>query len=148
MSNELSYEDRAMLHAATIEHRRRAGLEDPCESWKSISGDSAEKYGRYLTSREWSEKKQEVLKRADGICERCHLHSASQIHHLTYARKYDEPLEDLLAVCEACHRFVHGFEKVDPRECPPFDEAFQVRFLTTLEHSEKFRNAVMRLTRR
>jgi len=36
------------------------------------------------------------------------------VHHLTYANIYNEPLKDLLAVCGACHRFVHHKSGYDP----------------------------------
>jgi hypothetical protein len=37
------------------------------------------------------------------------------VHHLTYARKYDEPIEDLAGWCNACHQFTHGKSDYDPR---------------------------------
>ena len=38
----------------------------------------------------------------------------SHLHHLTYEHKYNEPLEDLQGLCEACHEFVHGKRNRDP----------------------------------
>lgn len=37
------------------------------------------------------------------------------VHHLTYARKYREDLEDLLGVCNQCHDFIHAISDFDPR---------------------------------
>jgi hypothetical protein len=38
------------------------------------------------------------------------------VHHLTYARKYRERLEDLAGWCNACHDFTHGKSDEDPIE--------------------------------
>lgn len=83
--------------------------------WKEITGDSKEKYGLYLCSREWSELKRAVHERAGGKCERCRVNGIDAVHHLTYERKYRERLEDLQANCNGCHDFTHGKSNVDPR---------------------------------
>ena len=82
--------------------------------WKQIEGDNKEKYQLYLCSREWSEKKRAVHERCGGICERCGLNPVDAVHHLTYARKYDELLEDLQGTCDGCHKFTHGMSDSDP----------------------------------
>jgi hypothetical protein len=64
----------------------------PPTDWRSIA-DDREKYAAYLCSREWSERKEAVHARASGKCERCKVLPISAVHHLTYARKYDEPIE-------------------------------------------------------
>lgn len=76
--------------------------------------DDREKYNLYLCSREWAEKREAVRKRAGGICERCRIHPMTAVHHLTYARKYNELLEDLQANCGYCHQFTHGKTDHDP----------------------------------
>ncbi len=82
--------------------------------WKEILGDTREKYSLYLCSREWSELKRAVHCRAHGICERCHLNPIGAVHHLTYARKYAELLDDLAGWCEGCHAFTHAKSDEDP----------------------------------
>lgn len=74
----------------------------------SMSTAEQERYQRYLCSREWSEKKEAVRQRAEGYCERCLLGPMDACHHLTYARKYNEELADLQAICNGCHEFTHG----------------------------------------
>lgn len=81
--------------------------------WRSIR-DDREKYQAYLCSREWAEKREAVRRRAEGVCERCRALPMSAVHHLTYARKYNEPLEDLQAICQQCHDFTHGKDDFDP----------------------------------
>jgi hypothetical protein len=84
-------------------------------NWMELE-DSKETYNRYLASREWAVKKQRVKRRANGICERCKINPMHHVHHLTYARKYCEDLEDLQAICEKCHEFIHALSDDDPAE--------------------------------
>jgi replicative DNA helicase len=83
--------------------------------WRDIK-DEREKYQHYLCSREWAMRKEAVHKRAKGICERCGQYPIDAVHHLTYARKYEEDLEDLAGWCKQCHDFTHGKALWDPRE--------------------------------
>ncbi len=64
-------------------------------------------YQLYLLTPEWIERRTQVIARAGGTCERCHKDEIHQVHHLTYKRIFNEPLEDLLGVCEPCHRQIH-----------------------------------------
>lgn len=63
----------------------------------------SKEYYRYLASPEWALKRAEVIRRAGGICERCHKNSVREIHHLTYENFGREPLCDLLGLCPPCH---------------------------------------------
>jgi hypothetical protein len=83
--------------------------------WKHIADDK-EKYQAYLCSREWSELREAVRKRCGGTCERCRIFPMDAVHHLTYARKYKEPVDDLQAICKYCHEFTHGKIGFDPRD--------------------------------
>lgn len=87
-------------------------------SWQAIASDK-EKYQAYLCSREWCARREAVRKRSDGKCERCRVNEMDHVHHLTYARKYDEPLDDLQALCKQCHEFTHGKSNHDPRVYAP-----------------------------
>jgi hypothetical protein len=51
-----------------------------------------------------------VLARAHGLCEGCGERTATQVHHLSYKRVFDEMLFDLVAVCDACHDKLHAEE--------------------------------------
>jgi hypothetical protein len=81
--------------------------------WRTIQDDK-EKYQAYLCSPEWGRLRAAVHERAEGVCERCKILPIDAVHHLTYARKYDEPLEDLQEICEPCHQFTHGKATFDP----------------------------------
>ena len=63
-------------------------------------------YKAYLKSNTWRTKREKVLVR-DGCCTRCQSRRNLQVHHLTYANVYAEPLEDLVTLCENCHRWTH-----------------------------------------
>jgi hypothetical protein len=36
------------------------------------------------------------------------------VHHLTYERKYHERLDDLQAICQSCHEYIHAKRDRDP----------------------------------
>jgi hypothetical protein len=98
---------------APEELRYKFGEALPPTVWKSMP-DGPEKYQAYLCSREWSEKRQLVLKRCNGICERCGANPVAAVHHLTYTRKYAELPDDLAGWCRGCHDFTHGKSDADP----------------------------------
>ena len=87
-------------------------------SWQGTANDK-EKYQAYLCSREWCARREAVRNRSGGRCERCRVNEMAHVHHLTYARKYEEPLEDLQAICKGCHEFTHGKSDYDPRISAP-----------------------------
>jgi len=70
-------------------------------------------YKQYLASREWALRKRQVRERSWGRCERCAAPQEAA-HHLTYERLGNERLEDLLAVCDACHEYLSGLRPDDP----------------------------------
>ena len=69
-----------------------------------------EAYDRYLMSSAWAAKKFEVFRRDGYTCQMCKRNPAQQVHHKTYAHFGDEPLDDLIAVCEPCHKKHHGIK--------------------------------------
>src|SRR5262249_8716042 len=75
-------------------------------------------YLKYLNSPEWKALRDAVIKRCQGICERCKKYLVDEVHHLTYDRLYHEALEDLQGLCEPCHEYLHNKLPVDPLEPP------------------------------
>lgn len=67
----------------------------------------AYRYYEYLTSDEWKKKRIKVMERDDFLCQICKTEKANDIHHLTYENLFNEPLEDLQALCRACHVNLH-----------------------------------------
>jgi len=78
----------------------------------TVKETERERYQRYLCSPEWNSKRNAVIERARGECEKCGR-TARHAHHLTYIRKYNERLEDLQALCEECHDGIHNPKQVD-----------------------------------
>jgi hypothetical protein len=69
--------------------------------------DRVTAYQWYLGSEFWAEKRRCALERANYICQRCFKNPATEVHHLTYVRVFNELATDLLPVCSACHRSIH-----------------------------------------
>lgn len=65
-------------------------------------------YQAYLDTDEWRERRRAVLERDHYLCQSCLTAKATIVHHLTYAHLFNEPLFDLVSVCEDCHRMLHG----------------------------------------
>jgi hypothetical protein len=49
-------------------------------------------------------------------------------HHLTYERVGHERLEDLQAICDACHAYESGKTDHDPRSVPSWQRLLIVLF--------------------
>jgi hypothetical protein len=85
--------------------------------WKNRRGSIPEQrpgetrpqwYQRYLRCKHWLITRRLVLERANSRCEICRECHASEVHHKTYQRVGRENLDDLLAVCERCHKIQHS----------------------------------------
>ena len=61
------------------------------------------KYGEYLNSVAWKDKRDMVLKRDNYLCQACLLSKATEVHHMTYKHVFNEPLFELISVCKSCH---------------------------------------------
>jgi 5-methylcytosine-specific restriction endonuclease McrA len=63
-------------------------------------------YLQYMQSLAWYAKRREKLASVGNRCERCGKSGKDvvlEIHHLSYRHLGNEPLEDLQALCFACH---------------------------------------------
>ena len=67
-----------------------------------------QKYEAYPQTDVWRAKSARVLARDRGVCQGCFELSATQVHHLTYERLGDEPLFDLISVCDECHERIYA----------------------------------------
>jgi hypothetical protein len=77
-------------------------------------GPANRRYREYLSSPEWRAKRAAVIARCNGVCERCHKYLVDEVHHLTYANVFNEPLEELRGLCKPCHRLLHDHTGIDP----------------------------------
>ena len=64
-------------------------------------------YSWYLGSAFWRERREHILQRANHTCEKCGGRPATEVHHLTYLRVFNEFPSDLLALCRQCHAEIH-----------------------------------------
>jgi len=99
----------------TIGERRRTAWRERYEALRAEAEGERDRewqewFGRYLRSPRWALKRQLVLEREDHLCQGCRSARAVEVHHTTYANAGNEPLFDLVALCSACHRSVHGRE--------------------------------------
>jgi len=71
-------------------------------------------HARYLESTAWDERRSAVLQRDKFQCQarldRC-TSKATQVHHLSYRHWRNEPLFDLISVCERCHQEITRMER-------------------------------------
>ncbi len=67
------------------------------------------KYLEYLKSDKWQEVRKAKAKEQNYTCERCHkvIKKGFHIHHKTYEHLGNEPLSDLMFLCEDCHKEIH-----------------------------------------
>lgn len=69
-------------------------------------------YKGYLGTDEWSQKRRKVIERDDFKCRLCAAGGRLHVHHRTYARRGDEKLSDLVALCEDCHKLFHDHRQL------------------------------------
>lgn len=68
-------------------------------------------YDEYLKTPQWQVKSEYVLKRDNYLCQACLRRTATQAHHLHYKHAFEEPLFDLVAVCERCHKKITAMDR-------------------------------------
>lgn len=76
--------------------------------FRSSRGNSKKrKYKTYIRSSAWKTRRSATFCRDNWTCRLCG-EPATEVHHLTYARLGRERPEDLISVCEDCHREAGG----------------------------------------
>ena len=60
-------------------------------------------HNKYLQTDTWKKKRLLVLKRDNYLCQSCLEDKATEVHHLSYKFWKNEPLFDLISVCNPCH---------------------------------------------
>lgn len=68
---------------------------------------------QYLKTVWWEERRHRSLELACYKCEACDDTGALHVHHLSYHHLFGEPNEDLMCLCNRCHKIAHeeDFEK-------------------------------------
>lgn len=96
--------DRA--HAEMEEIRSRI-YEIALDRTANLETEGYADYEEYLASSKWARKRTAVLERDQDLCQACLNRQATEVHHLTYERIFDEPMFDLVAICRPCHERLH-----------------------------------------
>ena len=65
------------------------------------------KYIQYMNSFQWRALRLKVINRDDRKCRCCDTRKNLTVHHLTYDRFMNEKMDDLITLCETCHKRVH-----------------------------------------
>ena len=71
-------------------------------------------YADYLQTPEWTAKRELVLDRDSHCCHVCSSRESLNVHHLTYDRRGNEDLDDLVALCKTCHSCYHQSSMICP----------------------------------
>ena len=65
-------------------------------------------YGAYLLSDQWVFLRQQAMRLAHGICQRCLYNRARNAHHSEYPHDWrNDRVGNLIAVCNPCHKALH-----------------------------------------
>ena len=65
-------------------------------------------YQEYLKSPEWQQLRLKVLQRDRHTCQGCLAARATEVHHRSYGHVRREFCFELISLCDACHRRLHG----------------------------------------
>ncbi len=68
-------------------------------------------YQAYLLSPQWQDKRKRVFERDDWVCQSCLEQPATQVHHTTYAHRFNEPLFELQSICDKCHEQITEMDR-------------------------------------
>ena len=65
-------------------------------------------YYEYMHSEEWRQKRLKILKRDGFRCQMCGTAKNLRVHHINYEHlDTDAELDDLITLCDECHRKIH-----------------------------------------
>lgn len=88
----------------------------PSKSYSDMQEDEL-RLARFYNSKAWRSKRKDILEQAKGLCELCiidkHIANATSVHHIVkLVYDYNKRLDDnnLIALCDCCHRTVEALE--------------------------------------
>lgn len=65
-------------------------------------------YKEYLKTKHWKIIRAKALKRANNHCQLCGSKYRLQVHHNNYKHLWHEHPDDLIVLCDNCHRKFHN----------------------------------------
>jgi len=81
--------------------------------YRSLNTDWFIRYDEYLKSEEWHETRTMVRLHDSNMCTNCQADTNLQVHHMTYVNVGQEELDDLITLCESCHKEIHSMQYSD-----------------------------------
>lgn len=77
-----------------------------CEDFEEHKGN--ELYYPYINSPFWQEKRFERMKKDNFKCVLCGTAKNLRVHHITYENLINENTDDLVTLCDNCHKNLHS----------------------------------------
>jgi HNH endonuclease len=78
-------------------------------------GRVSAEYRAYLTSPHWKSLRREKILSVGRKCEVCGFDRRVQVHHIVYRSLFDVTLEDLVVLCNRCHKLAHRAQRKSRR---------------------------------
>lgn len=85
------------------------------EQWEAIKKDtksSKKAHKFYLKTKHWRARRLEILERDNHQCQACGDTKSLHVHHKRYNHLWAERDDDLITLCEECHRTTHHYGKL------------------------------------
>lgn len=70
-----------------------------------------EEHNIYLQTEDWRKRRALVLKRDNYLCQSCLDKKATEVHHKSYRYWKNEPLFELVSVCNECHEQITNMNR-------------------------------------
>jgi len=67
-------------------------------------------YKKYLKSEHWQSFRKEAIEHHGSFCSLCGGKEKISVHHLTYKNRGHENLDDVVVLCDSCHKEIHGIK--------------------------------------
>ena len=105
------------------------------------TGEIVVGYKKYLETDHWKYQRKRIARNRKYTCQKCgvvakkHFH----IHHLTYKRVGNEKPNDLVFLCESCHKYFHSSEKVKFLENIQFFPSLKAKVNYTLTSKKEIK---------
>lgn len=74
---------------------------------KTLPSKNKQEYYNYLRSQPWRDKRKLALEFYGNNCCLCGSRHSIQVHHRNYRNIFHENMEDLILLCESCHKQFH-----------------------------------------
>lgn len=93
-----------------LNRKRRKPKLKTGKSFKKVTPEQRAQYHKYLNSAQWKEKRKFALEFYGNRCGLCGSKYDLEIHHRSYKNIFRELMEDLMILCETCHKRHHRNE--------------------------------------